>query len=68
MGYPTVGLRIDPDDRKRPGVDAIVSRIIAEATSTDPETRGNIVLLHDAGGDRSETQALPQIIDQLRAL
>src|SRR5690606_40892823 len=30
--------------------------------------RGNIVLLHDAGGDRSQTvEALPMIIDELRA-
>src|SRR5947209_1217618 len=31
-------------------------------------TKGNIILLHDGGGDRSQTVlALPQIIDQLRA-
>ena len=35
---------------------------------TNPETRGQVVLLHDAGGDRSHTvAALPRIIDGLRA-
>jgi cellulose synthase/poly-beta-1,6-N-acetylglucosamine synthase-like glycosyltransferase len=36
--------------------------------ASNPERSGNIVLLHDAGGNRAETvEALPQIIDQLRA-
>ena len=30
--------------------------------------RGSIILLHDGGGDRSQTaKAIPMIIDQLRA-
>jgi peptidoglycan/xylan/chitin deacetylase (PgdA/CDA1 family) len=34
----------------------------------NPETRGQIVLLHDSGGDRSATiAALPELIHQLRA-
>ncbi len=37
-------------------------------SDTNPETRGQVVLLHDAGGDRSQTvAALPRIIDGLRA-
>lgn len=68
MGYLAVGLKIDPDDWQRPTAAQIVDRVITAATSGDPETRGNIVLLHDAGGDRSSTlAALPQIIEQLRA-
>lgn len=64
MGYLIVGQKIDPHDWKEPGVPAseIVDRVMRQADE------GNIVLLHDGGGDRSQTVlALPQIIDQLRA-
>jgi len=68
MGYLTVGLKVDPDDWMRPGVDNIVQGVINGVTSTDPDQRGQIVLLHDAGGDRAQTvAALPKIIDALRA-
>ena len=47
--------------RDRPGVDAIVGRVLAGARP------GAIVLLHDAGGDRSQTiEALPRIVLGLR--
>ena len=63
-GYVTVGMRIDPGDWQRPGVNAIVRRTVEQAESG----AGNVILLHDAGGDRTETvAALPLIIDQLRA-
>ena len=67
LGYLIVGQRIDPDDwRQRDGkpipAKEIVDGVLAQAN------RGNIVLLHDGGGNRSQTvAALPQIIDQLRA-
>jgi cellulose synthase/poly-beta-1,6-N-acetylglucosamine synthase-like glycosyltransferase/peptidoglycan/xylan/chitin deacetylase (PgdA/CDA1 family)/spore germination protein YaaH len=62
LGYTVVLEKIDPQDWARPGVDEIVQRV------KDLRKEGNIVLLHDAGGDRSETvAALPQIIDYLRA-
>ena len=64
LGYITIGQRIDPLDWGRPGADEIVERTIAYTTAE----RGNIVLLHDGGGDRSQTiEALPRIIDDLRA-
>jgi peptidoglycan-N-acetylglucosamine deacetylase len=64
LGYATVGMRINPKDWLRPGVKSIVDRIVAQAENGN----GNVVLLHDAGGDRSETVlALPQIIAELRA-
>ena len=64
LGYITIGQRIDPLDWGRPGADEIVSRTIDYTTAE----RGNIVLLHDGGGDRSQTiEALPRIIDDLRA-
>src|SRR5690606_37275816 len=63
MGYITIGLKIDPLDWERPGALEIVNRTINYAMAQ----RGNIVLLHDAGGDRSQTvEALPMIIDELR--
>ena len=68
LGYVTVGLRVDPDDWQGPSADLIVQRIMDRMADTNPETRGQVVLLHDAGGDRSHTvAALPRIIDALRA-
>jgi peptidoglycan-N-acetylglucosamine deacetylase len=53
---------VDTSDYTRPGVSTIVHRVVAGAKP------GAIILLHDAGGDRTETvAALPQIIAQLRA-
>jgi len=67
-GYLIAGLRIDPDDWQKPDATLIVQRTLARLTDTNPETGGQVVLLHDAGGDRSRTvQALPALIDQLRA-
>jgi cellulose synthase/poly-beta-1,6-N-acetylglucosamine synthase-like glycosyltransferase len=67
-GYLSVGLKIDPDDWMRPQADLIVSRTIDRLADKDPETGGQVVLLHDSGGDRSQTvKALPVLIDQLRA-
>ncbi|MBB4617774.1 glycosyltransferase [Sphingomonas abaci] len=68
-GYTVVGLHDDPDDWKRPGVDAIVQRAIDQAMNPGPD-RGtaNVILLHDGGGDRAQTvEALPRIIEGLRA-
>ena len=68
MGYILVGAWIDPHDWGSPGggapppTDEIVKRVLHDAT------RGNILMLHDGGGDRSHTvEALPKIIDGLRA-
>jgi peptidoglycan/xylan/chitin deacetylase (PgdA/CDA1 family) len=52
---------IDSDDYRQPGVQAIVANILGHARP------GAIVLMHDAGGNRSETvAALPLVIDGLR--
>ena len=68
MGYVTVGLRIDPDDWNRPDADLIVSRTLSRLADPNPETGGQVVLLHDSGGNRSRTiAALPHLIDALRA-
>ena len=67
-GYINVGLHVDPGDWKRPGVDEIVARTLKQVEAGDIERSGNVVLLHDGGGDRTQTiAALPLIIDGLRA-
>ena len=70
MGYVIIGARIDPHDWGEvnggppPSPDTIVERVMADTA----KGKGNILLLHDGGGDRSHTvAALPQIIDGLRA-
>lgn len=64
LGYYTISMHIDPGDWLNPGADQIVNATIAQAVGGE----GNIVLLHDGGGDRTETiAALPRIIDGLRA-
>jgi cellulose synthase/poly-beta-1,6-N-acetylglucosamine synthase-like glycosyltransferase/peptidoglycan/xylan/chitin deacetylase (PgdA/CDA1 family)/spore germination protein YaaH len=68
LGYLTIGLHVDPDDWAKPGSDIIVQRTIEGATTTDPDKHGQVILLHDGGGNRSQTvEALPVIIHQLRA-
>ncbi|HET7113125.1 MAG TPA: glycosyltransferase [Pyrinomonadaceae bacterium] len=69
LGYIMVGLRIDPNDWRLPVTpNQIVNRTISRAIDADPETRGEVVLLHDAGGDRSATvEALPELIHELKA-
>jgi peptidoglycan/xylan/chitin deacetylase (PgdA/CDA1 family) len=53
---------VDTNDYQLPGVQAIVEAAV------DGARPGAIILLHDAGGDRSETvAALPRIIHALRA-
>ncbi len=60
LGYLIVLENIDPEDWARPGAAAILNRV------KEQRELGNIVLLHDAGGDRSQTfEALPGIIDYL---
>ena len=75
-GYVSVGLHVDSEDWQRPGVPVIVNNVMSRVLSGPPtcndqsETQcsRNIVLMHDSGGDRSQTiGALPIIIDQLRA-
>ncbi len=69
LGYIMVGLRIDPGDWE-PGAtaDEIVQKTIERAEDKNPETRGQVVLLHDSGGNRQATiDALPRVIHELRA-
>lgn len=62
VGYTMIGELIDPSDWERPSSDVIIKRVM------DQLPLGNIILLHDAGGNRENTvKALPVIIEKLRA-
>ena len=70
LGYLIVGARIDPHDwgeeggQPPPSTRDIVRRVLDQAQSGS----GNVVLLHDGGGNRRSTvEALPDVIDGLRA-
>lgn len=59
-GLKLVLWNVDPQDWDRPGVDAIVSNVLG---ATKP---GSIVLMHDGGGNRTQTvAALDQILASL---
>jgi peptidoglycan-N-acetylglucosamine deacetylase len=63
-GYYTVGMQIDSRDWKRGGVDQIVSNVLSGVERGD----GNVILMHDGGGNREQTVlALPRIIEGLEA-
>jgi len=76
-GYTTVGSTIDPGDWQRGRTsDQIVQAVLdqaaqyatSECRTSDPPLCGNIILLHDGGGDRTATvRALPRIIEGLRS-
>ena len=56
-GLTSVVWDVDAGDWAEPGVDAVVDRAAGKATG------GSIILMHDAGGDRSQTvAALPRIL------
>jgi peptidoglycan/xylan/chitin deacetylase (PgdA/CDA1 family) len=51
---------IDPQDWRGPGSTAIVDHVVARVSA------GDVVLLHDGGGDRSQTvRALDQLLSRL---
>lgn len=60
LGLSTILWSVDPKDWSRPGTDAIIKNVL------DATHNGSIILMHDGGGDRSETvAALPTIIATL---
>ncbi len=62
LGMTVTGASVDSQDYRRPGVRAIVHNVLTGLRS------GNIILFHDAGGDRSQTvAALPAVVHALRA-
>src|SRR5438270_1315623 len=71
LGYFTIGDKIDPDDwRGGRSAEQISSFVLQHLPPCRPgDIRcGNIILLHDGGGNRRETvRALPMIIEGARA-
>ncbi|OAS82470.1 MULTISPECIES: glycosyltransferase [Metabacillus] len=62
MGYITVNYDIDSKDWKTNNSNEIVDTVLKHAST------GDIILLHDGGGDRTATvQALPEIIEKLQS-
>ncbi len=62
LGYNLVTWTIDPRDWARPGAAAIASRVISKAHP------GGVVVMHDGGGDRTQTvAALETILTELGA-
>ncbi|GHH32046.1 bifunctional polysaccharide deacetylase/glycosyltransferase family 2 protein [Streptomyces candidus] len=61
LGYLTVVNDTDSEDWKRPGVKEILKR------ATPKGTKGTVVLMHDSGGDRSQTvAALDQFLPDMQ--
>src|SRR5246500_2514656 len=73
MGYVTIGNRIDPNDwRENPhrSAEQITAAVMKDLPpcNVNDQLCGNIILLHDGGGDRRETvRAFPMIIEGLRS-
>src|SRR5207244_8623381 len=60
LNYLVVLESVDPQDWAKPGADIILRRVKQQRRD------GSIILLHDAGGDRSQTvEALPRILEWL---
>lgn len=56
-----IGWNVDTEDWRRPGADAIAERLLSAKS-------GDVVLMHDGGGPRSQTiEALKIALPQLRA-
>ena len=61
QGYVTALVDVDSRDWERPGAAAIAHNSVPE------DGKGGVVLLHDAGGDRSQTvEALDQLIPEMQ--
>jgi peptidoglycan/xylan/chitin deacetylase (PgdA/CDA1 family) len=61
-GMSTILWDVDPSDWSRPGSSTIYQRVVTNARP------GSIVIMHDGGGDRSQTvAALPGIIRNLKS-
>lgn len=61
LGYRVIQWDTDSLDWKNPGVATIVNRVVTKAHP------GDIILMHASDSCRQTHEALPQIIDQLRA-
>ncbi len=68
LGYITIGVHVDPMDWQEPTADQMLARIEHAVSLPNLEWRGNIIMLHDSGGNREHTvEVLPALIDKMRA-
>lgn len=61
LGYTSIQWDTDSHDWMNPGVSTIINRVVSKAHP------GDIILMHASDSCRQTKDALPQIIDQLRA-
>jgi cellulose synthase/poly-beta-1,6-N-acetylglucosamine synthase-like glycosyltransferase/peptidoglycan/xylan/chitin deacetylase (PgdA/CDA1 family) len=68
LGYIEVTSNLDTLDWQPLSVPQMEELVYKALDNPNPDLRGNIVLMHDSGGDRSKTLILlPRLIDSLRA-
>src|SRR6201999_2821683 len=68
LGYIAVGANADTLDWQMLPVPQMMKLVEKEVNNPNPDARGNIILMHDSGGDRSQTiKLLPVLIQTLRA-
>ncbi|MFD3445555.1 glycosyltransferase [Microbacteriaceae bacterium 4G12] len=62
MNYTMVGEKVDPEDWTKPSSNELIKRVLQPIYNGE----GHVILLHDGGGDRTQTvEALPIIIKDL---
>jgi cellulose synthase/poly-beta-1,6-N-acetylglucosamine synthase-like glycosyltransferase/peptidoglycan/xylan/chitin deacetylase (PgdA/CDA1 family) len=68
LGYLEVTSNLDTLDWELETVPQMMAQVYKALDNPNPDLRGNVILMHDSGGDRSKTLVLlPQLIDSLRA-
>jgi cellulose synthase/poly-beta-1,6-N-acetylglucosamine synthase-like glycosyltransferase/peptidoglycan/xylan/chitin deacetylase (PgdA/CDA1 family) len=68
LGYIEVTSNLDSLDWELESVPQMMAQVYKALNSPNPDLRGNVVLMHDSGGDRAKTLVLlPELIDSLRA-
>ncbi len=68
LGYIEVTANLDTLDWENLTVPEMRALVFKALNNPNPDLRGNVLLMHDSGGDRSRTLVLlPRLIDELRA-
>jgi cellulose synthase/poly-beta-1,6-N-acetylglucosamine synthase-like glycosyltransferase/peptidoglycan/xylan/chitin deacetylase (PgdA/CDA1 family) len=68
LGYIEVTANLDTLDWEQRSVPDMMGLVFKALNSPNPDLRGNVILMHDSGGDRSRTLVLlPKLIDALKA-
>ncbi len=68
LGYIEVTANLDTLDWEQKAVPDMMALVFKGLNNPNPDLRGNVLLMHDSGGDRTKTLILlPKLIDALRA-